>query len=474
MVACFYLEQFAAQCEQSRLPTLEGEPFVLSEAADVVAASETARALGALPGHTVATARSLCGPDLIILPYDRPTYEASAESLWDAFAVESDVVEPASPEMCYVELSGANIEQRASSLAEAIATRVGCSIRIGLARTKLVARHAAMGSEGQTVVIPIGEEWRTLATLPVSVVPGMEPKTVVRFKRLGIDYLGDVLRLPHGKIPRDLKKACLALRQFALGNDGDPVRPLWPPRRLERRVAFDEAVSDELRIAATMERMGDYLAKELANHGDFCRSIKLLVGFEDGGYREEREKLASPTHDAKAIYRAARRLLSRTRVDQAILSLRLTALELGAGSGVQLALLEEKQCSTLTPPERNRRLEASLRYIRGRWGVNAILRGSLLYKARRIGLWTFPLGHLLSEPVQVTTDSSGSPVYYQRSSRRAVARYTVTRIHDRWRERSWRWGVKRERTVFRVETDPWGISELQTLGVEWRLTGVAD
>jgi hypothetical protein len=136
------------------------------------------------------------------------------------------------------------------------------------------------------------------------------------------------------------------------------------------------------------------------------------------------------------------------------------------------------------PQERRKRLEAVLAYLQRRYGPRTVIPGSLLSKARRIHLWTYALGHLLSEPLeQVATDARGTPVRYWR---RAAGKsphggygpqerpYAVVAIHNRWRETRSRQGALTDTEIWRVETDPFGISELRRLDTEWRLTATWD
>jgi hypothetical protein len=180
------------------------------------------------------------------------------------------------------------------------------------------------------------------------------------------------------------------------------------------------------------------------------------------------------------IYRTALRLLQRFQIEQPIVSLEVMAGDIGSGSGVQLSLMDR---AGELPQERMKRLETVLAYLRRRYGPRVVLSGSLLSKARRIHLWTFALGNLLSEPLeQVATDSRGTPVRYWRrrpgkNSRQGYHHqneqpvcYDVVSIHNRWRETRSRNGSLIDTRIWRVETDPFGVSELQYLDTEWRLT----
>lgn len=53
-------------------------------------------------------------------------------------------------------------------------------------------------------------------------------------------------------------------------------------------------------------------------------------------------------------------------------------------------------------------------------------------------------------------------------------RYEVLRVHNRWRETGMRHGVLTDAEVFRVETDPFGVSDIRRFENDWRLTGTSD
>src|SRR5438270_10195902 len=123
-IACFYMPQLGIAVERARLNHLWGEPLGLALPDDSLAAvSDEAAIFGIRAGQTVSGARALC-ERLAILPYDLPAYEESARLLWDLFAIESSVVEPVSPELCYVELSGPDALERARKITEELTGKV--------------------------------------------------------------------------------------------------------------------------------------------------------------------------------------------------------------------------------------------------------------------------------------------------------------------------------------------------------------
>jgi nucleotidyltransferase/DNA polymerase involved in DNA repair len=490
-VACFWIENIGAAVEYSRLPHLEGEPLVLA-APDgaVVAVSEEAARWGVTAGITTQSARSLCS-DLIVLPYDRVAYEIAARTVWNAIAIESSVVEPVSPEICYAELRGTHQEvvNRLRHFSEALVPCVGMPVRIGLARTKFVAVRAARQSSNEPVIIPLGEEARFLSTLPLSSLPShpkLDQKAKQQIQRLGIKKLGDIWALPPHRLPKTLQKVGHQLLQWAQGHDSAPVKALWPPRTISVNLRFEDGIEDRFAAENALRELAKEVACQLSTSGEFAREVTLSVGLSNGTFLTETEKLALPESQMAPIYRTALRLLQKLHIEQPVTSLKITAGEVGSGAGIQLSLMD--QAGEL-PHERLKRLEAVLAHLRRRYGPRAVISGSLLSKARRIHLWTYALGHLLSEPLeQVATDERGTPVRYWRRTAGRLSpaegphgrysqqerAYDVVTIHNRWRETRSRQGALIDTEVWRVETDPFGVSELRHLDTEWRLTATWD
>ncbi len=477
-IVCFVMDAVGIACERARLPHLIEEPFVLTDASgQICVASSEARAFGIVQGQDIQGARALC-PSLIALPYDRTTYEIAARPLWDVIATESDTVEPSTPELCYAVLTGPAIVERVRHLAETISRHSGLPVRVGVGRTKFVARHAAeQNDKNQPVVsVPVGDEALLLAGLPLVRIPHLDPKARQQLERLGIRTLGDLLSLPPHRLPKALQKLGHRLLFLVHGHDADPVKPLWPPRSLCARYRFEEEVSERFFVEQALQRMAQQLADELAQGREFCREITLRVRLSDGAYLQETERLFSPQSQTLSLYATALRLLKRLRIDEALRELEIVLSELGGGSGVQLSLMDD---AGELPHERKQRLDATLVYLRKRFGPRAVIPAQLLKQARRIHLWTFPLGHLLDEPVKVATDGAGVPLrYWRKPDRRTNSprAYHIVRVQNRWRETVWK-GLNHgleQHDAFRVETDPWGLSELHRVGIEWRLGGAVD
>jgi DNA polymerase-4 len=496
LVCCFRIPEIGIAVERSRIPELWGEPVVLIDSDRVIACVSPECAVhGVAAGQKLSGAASLC-PGLRALPYDRVAYAGAAEQVWDVLALESSTVEPVSPELCFLAIDHTLIDplERMRDICSRLASALRIPVHAAIAPSKFAAEYAAYrlasgkrgagGADCWVAHIPPDKTASLVASYPIARIASVDPNQRDRLARIGIIKLGDIerARIPIHRVTRNLREALHALTLLAHGIDQDSVKPLWPPPSIARSIDFETigaeggaAVTTVEPLHAALEQFAAEIADELVKRSSYCRTMRLCVHFGDSGARESEEKLVSPMRDADLLASAALRLLGRIGAEQSVVSLALHAGGLTGGGSVQLSLLDPRaDHGGLYPHERERAIEAATAYIRKRWGPGALLPAALLNRARKIRLWTYPLGTLLNEEIDVDCASGGTPRCYRRNVRRRGRANRIVRVHDRWKEREWFWGAVFEHAVFRVESDTDGIVELRRTGHRWTITANAD
>jgi len=468
MIISILTPNIGITAERRRCPGLIERPLVLVDTAQkILSVSEEAALCGISVGQALSGAKILC-PILQSLPYDTDHYEQAMGVLWDVFAAETSCVEPISPELCYIELPDNYALERTHYLATQITPFV--PLRAGIARTKVVARMASLQARHTVTSIPIGDESRLMARVPISRAITLDQKILQQLERLGLVTFSDVLRIPLQRFPVGLRKTGYLLRLMAVGDDNDPICPSWPPRTITSHFYFDAETVLESALHAAIDLLCEKITTELILTNERTKKVLLTLSLEDGCCLVDEAELRLPVSDPKTLSAAAIRLLERLPIDQPITSISLTAAQITRGAAKQLTLLDARALGDLYPHERDSSLDAAIFYLKQRFGERAVVTGEDMRAKRRINLWTCPLGLLLSESVQVYTDALDQPMRYLRKSKS----YNVARIANRWRETQWNWGETSEATSFRVETDPSGIYDLEHRGAQWRLTGAAD
>ena len=468
MIACFITEKIGIACEWSRLPHLYGQPVALRDDRGILSVVSTeAFPFGVRAGQASTFARSLCR-GLIVLPYDQAAYRKAATAIWDAVAVESSVVEPLSPEIVFADIAGTEIAGRVRKLISILSEAVGVPVCVGIGRSKLVAEWAARQSEGNPVIISSGKERDLLASATLAGLPGIKPAVAERAQKLSVRTLGEFLALPTREADRQFGQVAHRLRRLSQGDDGEPVRALWPPRVVEHAIGFDDEVGDEAVLHAALRICAERIAESLGADRQYCRTLTLAVETASGPLAR-REELSGPTHDGALLSRAAVRLFSRLKIAAPVTRVHLSAAEITNGRSVQLAFLDEDDALS---SEARKSLDAAVAHIKEKYGVRAVVDGSLAYQARRTYLWTYALGHVNDEAVEVVIGRHGFPTRFCR--RQTMREYAVLEVQNSWRETDWSLGKLSEKSCYRVLTDPYGLYELHETSGQWRLLAAAD
>lgn len=476
MIACFLMPQIAIATERSRIEGLWGEPVALTGENEIVlCVSEEAKVYGVEPGQKSSGAKALCA-NLRLLPYERDCYEQAAALIWDALAVESSVVEPVSPEICYAEVDDRHVVPQIRSLTERLAFAAKMPIHAGLASSKIVARYAAYGAPpGEPAMVYPGCESSLLADVPIASmgIPDFDSELLRRLDKLGVRNLGDLHTISQRNLNRAVGKIAMRLSRIAIGLDGDPVRPAWPRPTLRASHNFDYEVTGVEPLEEALRRCSLRLSGALTTRHEFASRLSLRLIREDCSYSRQEERLPGPTRSHGGLNAAALRLLHRmhsdiTRDEIPLTGVLLEAAGLTLASAIQLELIDVH--GNQMPAETRLKLHAALEYLRSRFGIGAVLPGSALHRARRIDYWTSPFCHQLNEPVEVMSGKDGAPIRFWRRQKL----YRVCAVLNDWCETCWVWNELIKTTVFRIETEPCGLFELRRFGASWRITAAQD
>ncbi|BDG60423.1 DNA polymerase Y family protein [Caldinitratiruptor microaerophilus] len=288
-------------------------------------------------------------PGAALVDFGEAEYGPAGRALWSACARYSPLVEPAGPDRAFVGLTApAGVPPREEVVSllhhavRAVARAAGVPPAeiegmAGLARSKLVARAAlhAAGERRPVVAVPAGQEAEFLSPLPVEVLWKAPPEAMDRLHALGVKRVGEIAEFgeaalwPHfGPLARDLVR-------WARGEDGEPVRALWPERAHTWRRAFPEGVGSEALVPA-LGLAADALSARLQAAGEACRAVRLRLEPAEGVARAGERRLARPQARAESLRQT---LLALFR--------ELTAPDAGTPSRTWIAL--QAQVADLAP-----------------------------------------------------------------------------------------------------------------------------
>jgi DNA-directed DNA polymerase III PolC len=325
-------DAFFASVEQAADVRLRGKAIAVGgESRGIIAsASYEARKFGVYTPMPTVRARKLC-PQLIVLPGDYERYEQFSNWMFGYAYDFTPDVERTSIDEGYFDIT-ANRSQPSIEIARTISQAIRQSLKInvseGLASNKLVSQIASkLNKPAAFQIVPTGQEKPFLHPLPNKWLPGVGPKTAVRLDAAGLAEIGQIAATPTDLLALLLGNQAPLMRQFANGIDERPLLPASEPQKsYSQQETFNEDVTDEEYVEATLRRMADHLFAGVRAEGRSVRTLTVKVRYNDRDENQRAESLREPTDLETDIYGRLHGLLREAW--QRRVSLRMVSLKL--------------------------------------------------------------------------------------------------------------------------------------------------
>jgi DNA polymerase-4 len=356
----------------------------------VTSASYEARAYGVHSAMPMARAIRLC-PDAMVVPVPWEECARLSAQVGAVLARFAPVVERASSDEFYIDLSGTErlyrdepLAETARRMREAVRAETRLSVSIGGGTSKLVAKLAAglakpgpgAARDGVLVVAP-GAEEAFMRQFSLADLPHVGPKAQERLARLGLRSVVDVL--PH---ERGTLVAWLGEREGAWlfdrvrGVDASRVEIRDIPQSLSRDETFARDIADDAGLTAHLLRLADRASTDLRDAGLVACTVTVKLRDADFTTRQASRTLSAPVRSDRAVYAVACQLLARLRharrVPARLIGVALSQL-VPEDSKTQLTLFEADEAGIET--DRDRAIARAMDEVRERYGPDAVNRG---------------------------------------------------------------------------------------------------
>ena len=287
MILHFDADAFFASVEQAADTKLRGRPVAVGgqRRGIIASASYEARRLGIFTPMPTVRARKLC-PKLIVLPCDFDKYERFSRLMFSYAYDFTPVVEQASIDECYLDLSGAkrtNAGDAAATIQKAIAQSLKLSVSVGVGTNKLVSQVASKLRKPRCFIeVPGGAEQQFLWPLENKWLSGVGPKLAATLDTAGLRTVEHVAMTPLDELCLLAGGGAVALREFALGHDARPVVCDAPEAKsYGEQETFDKDTTDTAFILARLRTMADALMRQVREDGKAIRTVTLRLRYND-------------------------------------------------------------------------------------------------------------------------------------------------------------------------------------------------
>lgn len=303
------LDAFFAAVEVLDRPELAGKPVIvggLGPRGVVATCSYEARRYGVRSAMPMAEARRRC-PHAVFLEPRHDRYQEVAGRVVAIYRRHVPVIERVSIDEAYLDATGADGVELARRIRAEVRREVGLAVSVGVGPNKLLAKLACeLAKPDGLRAIAAAEAEAVLAPLPVERLPGIGPRTAERLRALGIATVGDLQRLPPGRLADLFGRRAEELYRLCRGIDDRPVGEDGPVRSLSEETTFPRDLP-----AATLEpvlmELCERLGSRLRAMGLKARTVTIKVRFPSF-VTITRSHTGEAADDDLALFRTARAL----------------------------------------------------------------------------------------------------------------------------------------------------------------------
>jgi DNA polymerase-4 len=377
------LDAFYAAVEVLDDPSLRGLPVIVGggrERGVVSSASYEARRFGVHSAQPIAQAMRLC-PRGVFLPVRMARYAAMSEEVFGIFRQYTPLVEPLSIDEAFLDVTGSGRlfgtpDRIAAEIKERVREETGLTVSAGVATNKFVAKIASdLKKPDGLVIVEPGKVLSFLDGLPVRRMWGVGPKTLESLERMGVRTIGDLRRIPRGRLVGRFGKAGLRMSLLAGGEDDRGVEPDRDTKSLGSEETFGTDIRDQETARREILALADRVARRLRRYGLSGRTVTLKIKYEDFRQITRSETLAHATDDEWEICGVCRGLLEQTPITEK--AVRLLGISLShfvfQGEEAQISLFHHE-----ARRRKRRELNRALDRVSERFGEGTIAPAAIM------------------------------------------------------------------------------------------------
>lgn len=357
----------------------------------VTSAAYACRAFGVRSGMPTAQALRLC-PQASVVGVPRKACSERSRAIVGVLERFTPVVEPASIDEMYLDLTGTEELYRGESLEET-ARRIRMTVldetevvvSIGGGTTRLVAKLAANRAKPHrdpdangVIIVPPGKEAEFLTQFNLAEIPGVGPRFQERLLELGLTSVRDALKYDESTLQRWLgERAGAWLFRRVRGEGSARVEPYVRAKSISRDETFARDISSDETLGHELLRLVDRATSDLRRHRWAARTVTVRIRDHDFKTRQKSRTLPEPVISDGRVAVVAKDLLERLRaarpVPARLLGVALSNL-MPEESLDQLGLFRQQELGGES--ERDRALARAVDQVREKFGRGAVSRGA--------------------------------------------------------------------------------------------------
>lgn len=353
----------------------------------VLAKSISAKKLGIKTGEPIGMALRKC-PDLFLARPDFRLYEENSRKFMDICREYAPVVEKASIDECYLDMSGTHrIYPDPIALAHTIKDRIrdelGFTVNIGIGDCKLLAKMASDFEKPDKVhTLFKNEIERKMWPLPVGELFTVGGSTADKLRHSKIMTIGDLAHTDLARIQKIVgMKMGKHIHDYANGIDPSPV--LTEPEEAKGysiSTTLEEDVKKSSQAYPVLLALADSVTARIRADGAKAYCIAVSIRSFDFKTRSHQRSLMNPTDISREVYQISKALFDE--LWDGITPLRLLGISMTnitREDVTQFSLFQDED------RERARKLDKATDILNKKFGSATIVRGSSIQSKIDVG-----------------------------------------------------------------------------------------
>ncbi|MGA2857354.1 MAG: DNA polymerase IV [Candidatus Sulfotelmatobacter sp.] len=319
------MDAFFVSVEELYDPSLKGKAVVVGGQRDergvVSAASYEARKFGVHSAMPLRTAAKQC-PHAIFVNGHPERYRECSEKVYKVLGGFTPQVEMASIDEAYLDMTGTERLhgpplKAADHLHQRMKAETGLNCSVGIGTSRLIAKVSSAQAKPNGVLwIAPGQEAKFLAPLDVREIPGVGKVMEARLHALGIQRVGDLVRLEEGELEDRFGKWGLALAGKARGEDAggwfdSEVGEDIEAKSISHEHTYNEDTADPSQLEATLMRLSEMVGRRLRESNFHAGTIQLKLRYKDFTTITRAHSLPNPTQLDTEIFEQIRALFRK-------------------------------------------------------------------------------------------------------------------------------------------------------------------
>ena len=366
----------------------------------VLAKSTPAKKYGIRTGEPVVNAFKKC-PNLHMASPDHKMYREYSRKLMEFLHTYTPDIEQVSVDECYMDFTGiAHLFPSPLDAALEIKDRVyekfGFTVNVGISSNKLLAKMASDFEKPNRVHTLFPEEIQVkMWPLPVSELFMAGRSSVETLQKLEIRTIGDLAQTDPELIALHLKSHGRMLWQFANGIDESEVQPEEAAAKgIGNSTTLPKDVETEEEARKTLLMLAESVGRRLRKAGQKANMVSVEIKYSDFTTASHQKQLLKASNADTVLYEAACGLFAELWSGEPVRLLGIRTSKLtDEDEPEQLSIFDIPLESKTQEAERRKRerkaklekLNLAMDEIRGRYGKDAIVRGSMMRRDTEVG-----------------------------------------------------------------------------------------